>query len=148
MYGLMLPTPESAYRVYESLVRSAPDYRIAAYAVSLFESIDAALTDNVPEDYLQSLLALVDGWNDMCLILDVAATAYSRGMDPTYVQAVYLLDFAYDSATLDERLTRLHVAGVPAEYAVSTASGHLCCADIVAAWEAGLAPEYAKQLFS
>lgn len=134
---------EAAYPIYQRAIENLPTAVSAGYAVELFQSIDYALGRGVTGEYLYSLLGLVEGWNDTCLILEVAPTAYDRGMDPSYVSSVYLLDYAFDDwKTLSERLAELHDAGVPAQYAVSVASGELYVGDITAAWKTGIAAEY------
>lgn len=135
--------PQAAYTIYRRAAARIPDLEDPARAVELFEGIDEALTLGVSSGYLLKLLALVEEWNDMCLIAEVSSTAYDRGMDPEYVSAVYLLDYAYDDwKTLSERLAEVYDAGVPAAYAAQVASRGLRVAEVVAAWQAGIAAEY------
>lgn len=139
--------PQATYTIYRRAAARIPGLEDPARAVELFEGIDEALTLGVSSEYLSKLLALADEWKDMCLIAEVSPVAYERGMDPKYVSAVYLLDYAYDDwKTLSERLAIMHDAGVPADYASQVTSRKLYVSDIAAAWKAGIAAEYVSAI--
>lgn len=143
------PGFQAAFPVYQAAVAHLRGMNSVnpAEASSLFADIDKALADGVDSGYLLSLLTLTDKWNDMCLMAEVAPTAYENGMAREYVAAVYLLDYAFDDwKTLSERLAELHNGDVPAEYAAQVASQFTYVSDIVAAWKAGIAPEYVSTM--
>jgi hypothetical protein len=115
------------------------------YSSSLARVIQA---ETVPEDYLRVLLLDADEFFDTMVIALVAPQCAAAGVPAEYLRDTWRLPFSGGQDDgMPERLIELYAAGVPREYASQLSHPRRDVGDIISAWSAGLAPEYAEELW-
>lgn len=122
--------------------RLRAEFPLAGRTYSLYHIIER---EEVPEQYMRAVLVSVTHPGDMPLLALIVPEVHAAGVPAEFLRDSWQELFRHDDYR-SERIIQLYRAGVPVEYAAPLIEYGKDASLAIAAWDAGLVPEYAREV--